>query len=33
LLNFTGTVTVTTGQGFSVAHDDGFTLIIGSVGD
>ena len=30
LLNFTGTVTVTTGQGFSVAHDDGLTLTIGS---
>jgi hypothetical protein len=30
LLNFTGKVTVTTGQGFSVAHDDGFALTIGS---
>ena len=31
LLNFTGMVTVTTGQHFSVAHDDGLTLIIGGV--
>jgi hypothetical protein len=30
LFNFTGTVSVTTGQVFSVAHDDGLTLTIGS---
>ncbi|HSQ03496.1 MAG TPA: PEP-CTERM sorting domain-containing protein [Burkholderiales bacterium] len=28
LIQFLGTVTVTTGQSFSVAHDDGLTLII-----
>ncbi len=31
LLNFTGTVTVTTGETFTVNHDDGLTLIIGGV--
>jgi hypothetical protein len=29
LLNFTGSVTVTNGQMFTVTHDDGLTLIIG----
>jgi hypothetical protein len=31
LISFTGDVTVTSGQQFSVAHDDGLTLIIGGV--
>jgi hypothetical protein len=31
LIQFLGTVTVTSGQQFSVAHDDGLTLIIGGV--
>ena len=31
LINFTGFVTVTTGQTFTVTHDDGLTLIIGGV--
>ena len=31
LLHFTGFVTVTTGQMFTVTHDDGLTLIIGGV--
>jgi len=31
ILEFTGLVTVTTGQTFSVGHDDGLTLIIGGV--
>lgn len=31
LWEFTGLVTVTTGQVFSVAHDDGLTLIIGGI--
>jgi hypothetical protein len=29
LFNFTGNVTVTNGQTFTIGHDDGFTLIIG----
>jgi PEP-CTERM motif len=28
LINFTGTVTVTTGEKFSIGHDDGVTLVI-----
>lgn len=31
LINFTGTVSVTNGQTFSIGHDDGVTLIIGGV--
>ena len=31
LLSFTGLVTVTTGETFTVTHDDGLTLIIGGV--
>jgi hypothetical protein len=31
LLEFTGFVTVTTGQTFTVTHDDGLTLIIGGL--
>src|SRR5262249_16253965 len=31
LFNFTGTVTVTTGQTFTAGHDDGLTLIIGGL--
>jgi hypothetical protein len=31
LLQFTGFVTVTNGQQFTVTHDDGLTLIIGGV--
>jgi hypothetical protein len=31
LLNFTGFVTVTNGQTFTVTHDDGLTLIIGAL--
>jgi hypothetical protein len=31
LLNFTGFVTVTNGETFTVTHDDGLTLIIGGV--
>ena len=31
LVNFTGFVTVTTGQTFTVTHDDGLTLIIGGL--
>lgn len=31
LLEFTGLVTVTTGQTFTVTHDDGLTLIIGGL--
>ena len=31
LLNFTGNVSVTNGQMFTVTHDDGLTLIIGGV--
>jgi hypothetical protein len=31
LLNFTGFVTVTTGQQFTVTHDDGLSLIIGGL--
>jgi hypothetical protein len=31
LLRFTGFVTVTSGESFTVAHDDGLTLIIGGV--
>lgn len=31
LLNFTGFVTVTNGQEFTVTHDDGLTLIIGGL--
>jgi hypothetical protein len=31
LLNFTGLVTVTNGQTFTVTHDDGLTLIIGGL--
>lgn len=31
LLNFTGSVSVTNGQTFTVTHDDGLTLIIGGV--
>lgn len=31
LLEFTGQVTVTTGQTFTVTHDDGLTLIIGGL--
>ena len=31
LLNFTGFVTVTTGQTFNVTHDDGLPLIIGAL--
>ena len=31
LLNFTGSVTVTNGQMFTVTHDDGLTLIIGGL--
>jgi hypothetical protein len=31
LFNFTGTVSVTTGETFLVEHDDGLTLIIGGV--
>jgi hypothetical protein len=31
LLNFIGSVTVTTGQMFTVTHDDGLTLIIGGL--
>ena len=31
LLSFTGTVSVTNGQHFSVTHDDGLTLIIGGL--
>lgn len=31
LLNFTGTVSVTNGQSFTVTHDDGLTLIIGGI--
>jgi hypothetical protein len=30
LFNFTGTVTVTTGQTFTFAHDDGLTFVIGT---
>jgi hypothetical protein len=29
LVQFIGTVSVTTGQTFNVTHDDGLTLIIG----
>jgi hypothetical protein len=29
IFNFTGLVTVTTGQSFTVGHDDGLTLVIG----
>jgi hypothetical protein len=29
LFNFTGTVSVTTGETFTVGHDDGLTLVIG----
>jgi len=31
LIDFTGTVTVTTGETFTVQHDDGLTLVIGGV--
>jgi hypothetical protein len=31
ILQFTGFVTVTTGQMFTVTHDDGLTLIIGGI--
>lgn len=31
IIEFTGLVTVTNGQTFSVAHDDGLTLIIGGI--
>jgi hypothetical protein len=31
IFNFTGTVTVTSGETFTVGHDDGLTLIIGGV--
>jgi hypothetical protein len=31
LLSFTGTVSVTNGQHFTVTHDDGLTLIIGGI--
>lgn len=31
LIDFTGFVTVTTGQQFTVTHDDGLTLIIGGI--
>lgn len=31
LIEFTGTVTVTTGETFTVTHDDGLTLIIGGL--
>ncbi len=31
IFNFTGTVTVTTGESFTVGHDDGLTLVIGSL--
>jgi hypothetical protein len=31
LLSFIGNVTVTTGQMFTVTHDDGLTLIIGGL--
>jgi len=31
LLSFTGTVSVTNGQHFTVTHDDGLTLIIGGL--
>jgi hypothetical protein len=31
LINFTGTVTVTTGEKFIAGHDDGLTLVIGGI--
>jgi hypothetical protein len=31
LVNFTGNVSVTNGQTFTVTHDDGLTLIIGGI--
>ncbi len=31
IFNFTGTVSVTTGESFTVGHDDGLTLIIGGL--
>lgn len=31
IFNFTGTVSVTTGQTFTVGHDDGLTLVIGGL--
>ncbi len=31
IFNFTGTVTVTTGQTFTAGHDDGLTLVIGGL--
>jgi hypothetical protein len=31
LINFTGTVSVSTGQKFTVTHDDGLTLVIGTL--
>lgn len=31
MFNFTGTVTVTNGQDFTVTHDDGLTLVIGGI--